>query len=74
MDWLAVIAAAITALFGFLGTYMANRKQTVLSAYRIEELEKKVNKHNDLIDRMYRVEGKVEELQHDVSELKGKIA
>ena len=74
MDWLAVIAAAITALFGFLGTYMANRKQTVLIAYRIEELEKKVNKHNDLIDRMYRVEGKVEELQHDVSELKGKIA
>lgn len=74
MDWLAVIAAAITALFGFLGTYMANRKQTVLIAYRIEELEKKVNKHNDLIDRMYRVEGKVEELQHDVSELKGRIA
>lgn len=74
MDWLAVVAAAITALFGFLGTYMANRKQTVLIAYRIEELEKKVNKHNDLIDRMYKVEGKVDELQHDMSELKGKIA
>ena len=74
MDWLAVIAAAITALFGFLGTYMANRKQTVLIAYRIEELEKKVNKHNDLIDRMYKAEGKIDELQHDVSELKGKIA
>ena len=74
MDWLAVIAAAITALFGFLGTYMANRKQTVLIAYRIEELEKKVNKHNDLIDRMYKAEGKIDELQHDMSELKGKIA
>ena len=74
MDWGAVIAAAITAILGFLGTYLANRKQTVLIAYRIEELEKKVNKHNNLIERMYKVEGNVTELQHDVSEMKGKIA
>ena len=74
MDWLAVVAAAITAIGGFLGTYFSNRKQTILVAYRIEELEKKVNKHNNLIERMYKVEGQVTELQHDVSEVKGKIA
>lgn len=74
MEWGAVIAAAITAILGFLGTYFSNRKQTVLIAYRLEELEKKVNKHNNLIERMYKVEGNVTELQHDVSELKGKIA
>ena len=74
MEWGAVIAAAITAILGFLGTYLSNRKQTVLIAYRLEELEKKVNKHNNLIERMYKVEGNVTELQHDVSELKGKIA
>ena len=74
MDWLAVVAAAITAIGGFLGTYFSNRKQTILVAYRIEELEKKVNKHNNLIERMYKVEGNVTELQHDVADLKGKIA
>ena len=74
MDWLAVVAAAITAILGFLGTYMSNRKQTVLIAYRIEELEKKVNKHNNLIERVYKIEGDITELQHDVSEMKGKIA
>ena len=74
MDWLAVVAAAITAIFGFLGTYLANRKQTALIAYRIEELEKKVNKHNNLIERMYKAEGNITEPQHDVSDLKGKIA
>ena len=74
MDWLAVVAAAITAIFGFLGTYLANRKQTALIAYRIEELEKKVNKHNNLIERMYKAEDNITELQHDVSDLKGKIA
>ena len=74
MDWGAVAAAAITAVLGFLGTYISNRKQSVLIAYRLEELEKKVNKHNNLIERMYQAEGKITELQHDVSAMKGKIA
>ena len=74
MDWSAVAAAAITAVLGFMGTYLSNRKQSVLIAYRIEELEKKVNKHNNLIERMYKAEGQITELQHDVSEMKGKIA
>ena len=43
MEWGAVAAAAITAVMGFLGTYMSNRKQTALVAYRIQELEKKPN-------------------------------
>lgn len=74
MDWLAVVAAAITAIFGFLGTFLSNKKQTALIAYRIEELEKKVNKHNNLIERMYKAEGQITELQHDMSEMKGKIS
>ena len=74
MDWGAVVAAAITAILGFFGTFLSNRKQTAVVAYRLEELEKKVNKHNNLIERMYKVEGQVTELQHDISEVKGKIA
>lgn len=74
MEWGAVIAAAITAILGFLGTYLSNQKQSVLIAYRIEELEKKVNKHNNLIERMYIAEGKITELEHDVKDMKGKIA
>lgn len=74
MEWGAVIAAAITAILGFLGTYLSNQKQSVLIAYRIEELEKKVNKHNNLIERMYIAEGKITELEHDVNDMKGKIA
>ena len=74
MEWGAVIAAAITAILGFFGTYLSNRKQTALIAYRIEQLEQKVNKHNNLVERMYNVEGNITELQHDVSEMKGKIA
>lgn len=74
MEWGAVVAAAITAILGFLGTYISNRKQTVLVAYRLEQLENKVNAHNNLIERMYKIEGEVTELQHDLTDLKGRTA
>lgn len=72
MDWGAFAAAAVAAIFGFAGTYLSNRKQTAIVAYRIEELEKRVNKHNNLVERMYKAEGQITELQHDMSDLKGK--
>ena len=74
MDWYAVVAAAITAILGFFGTYLSNRKQTVLISYRLEQLENRVNAHNNLVERMYKVEGEITELQHDVIDLKGRTA
>ena len=74
MDWLAFAAAAVTAVLGFLGTYLSNRKQTVIVTYRLEQLEKKVDAHNQLVERMYKVEGQITELQHEVTDLKQKGA
>lgn len=67
----SIISAIITGLFSLWGVYAASRKGQVLIAYRLEELEKKVNKHNQLIERTYKLEGVVTELQHDIKELKG---
>lgn len=50
----------IIAALGFLGTlfgaYFANRKTAALLAYRLEQLEQKVSKHNNLIERTYHLE------------------
>ena len=59
-----IIVATITgglALIGTLvGTYFANRKSAALIAYRLEELEKKAQAHNNLVERMYQVEERTE--------------
>lgn len=60
----------IVALISFAGTVIGAFAGSKLSNYRIEQLEKKVEKHNNLIERMYKVEGQIVELQHDVKELK----
>ena len=55
-----IIVALITgglALLGTLaGSYFANRKSAALIAYRLEELEKKVQAHNNLVERTYKLE------------------
>lgn len=68
--WVALIAAVITGLCSLAGVYFANRKSSALVEYRIRELEKKVDKHNNLIERTYKLEGQMIECQHDIKDLR----
>ena len=42
-----------------VGTYAGIRKANSLTNYRIQQLENKVNKHNSLIERTYKIEQKL---------------
>jgi hypothetical protein len=56
IDW-SSIGVAIIALVGTLtGSYFSNRKSQILIAYRLEQLEKKVDAHNHLIERTFKLE------------------
>lgn len=66
--------AIIVAVLGFAGT-LAGSLFGVLAAqkltqYRLAQLEDKVNKHNNLIERTFRLEGQMAECCHDIKELK----
>lgn len=50
------ILSFIGTLIGTIASTFINNKLTI---YRINQLEKHVNKHNNLIDRMYKVENRV---------------
>lgn len=51
-----VIVAILSFLGTLIGAYIANRKAAALMAYRVEQLEKKQDRHNNLIERMYHAE------------------
>ena len=70
MNLETIVVALITAGFAFLGVYVSNRKQTALVSYRLEKLEEKVDKHNSVVERMYRLESKMESLQNELKELR----
>ena len=69
----AVIVALITGVLALLGTYLSNRKSAALIAYRLSELEKKVEKHNNLVERTYKLEETsavhTEQINHRIEDL-----
>lgn len=56
MDISSIIVAALALLGTLAGSYFSNRKTTALISYRLEQLEKKQDKHNTLIERTYKLE------------------
>lgn len=60
MEWTSILVAVITALGSFLGVYYANKKSSektkALLEYRLNQLETKMDKHNQVIERVYRLE------------------
>lgn len=60
------IAVALISFAGTLiGTFAGILTSTKLTNYRLEQLEKKVDKHNNLVERMYRLESDVKILKEE---------
>ena len=59
----ALISFAGTVLGSLFGIIDANK----LSNYRIEQLEKKVEKHNNLIERVYELEKRESVLDEEIA-------
>jgi hypothetical protein len=57
-----------------LGTVAGSAMGVIASSkvwqYRIQQLEKKVEKHNNLVERTYRLEGRMTEAEHEIHDLK----
>lgn len=68
----------IVAIIAFLGTvagsYFANRKQSALIAYRLEQLEKKVMAHNNLVERTYALEKRADVYEEKIKVANNRIA
>ena len=56
----AILVAIITGGLALVGTYIANNKNAALIAYRLEQLENQVEKHNRVMERTYKLEERTE--------------
>ncbi len=62
----ALLSVAGTVLGSLFGVLASSR----LTTYRLEQLEAKVNKHNNLIERMTAVEQSIKLAHHRIDELR----
>ena len=64
---ISALSIAGTLVGTFAGIVFSNK----LTNYRIEQLEKKVEKHNHIVERTFLLEGRMNEAEHDIQEMKG---
>ena len=64
----AVISGLCVAIPSIITTISSNKRNNDLVIYRINELDKKVHEHNNLIERMYCIEGDVKLLKEKIAE------
>lgn len=51
-----IVSGVVSLLVCLVNNYFTRKQTEVLILYRIEQLEKSVSRHNNLIERMYKVE------------------
>ena len=64
-----IIVAVITVIGVIISNYFSNNSTRKLILYRIDQLEYKVNKHNNLIDRVYQLENRENILETKIERL-----
>ena len=60
-------------VLSLLGTLIGSFGGTQLIKYRIEQLEKKVEKHNSVVERTYLLEEKIKVANHRIDDLERKV-
>ena len=64
--WAMIIVGLLSMIGAFVGSFITGRKAMVLIAYRIEQLEQRVSKHNSLVERMYKLEEESSVIQEQI--------
>ena len=67
---IALISGLCVAIPSIVATIVTSKDNKNIIAYRIDILEKKVMTHNNLIDRMYKIENRFTLVEDDIKDLK----
>lgn len=62
----AIITGAVAIVVCMINNYFQNRKSTALIEYKIDELSKRVDKHNSLVERTYKLEKTVSVIEEKI--------
>ena len=69
MDWTNIIVAGLALVGTAFGSIMGVRTSHKMTVYRIDQLEKKVDKHNEVIKRTYVLEEQMKVANHRIEDL-----
>ena len=66
----SIVVALISGACTLVGSLAGVMAASSLTSFRLKRLEDEVGKHNRLIERTFRLEGRMDEVEHDIRDLK----
>ena len=69
---IALVTGGVTLAVCIINNFLQQSRTRALLEYKLSELTQRVNKHNDLVERTYRLEEKTSELTRRLDRLEGK--
>lgn len=69
----SIIVACITGVVTLIGVILSSSKSRAVMEVKLDALTKKVEKHNQVLERTYVLEQDMTVAKHDIESLKGKV-
>ena len=69
VDWATVIVGVLAFVGTLVGAYCSNNKTVALVTYRLQALEKKVEQHNKVVERMLIAENEIKTMKKEIEKV-----
>jgi hypothetical protein len=69
----SIIVACITGVVTLIGVILSNSKSRAVMEVKLDALTEKVEKHNQVLERTYRLEQDMAVVQNDIENLTRKV-
>lgn len=69
----SIVVACITGVITLVGVILSNSKSRAVTELKLDALTEKVEKHNQLIERTYRLEEGLSVVRNDIENLQRKV-
>ncbi len=66
----SMITAVVTGVLTLIGVLVSNSKSQAVFQVKLDELSRRVEKHNQVIERQYEVERRVSILENDYRQMR----
>lgn len=67
---IALVGTIISAIVSVVICLITQSKTTALMEYRMDKVEEKMDKHNSMIERMFKAEAEIKSIKEDIQEMK----
>ena len=69
VDWATIVVGVLAFIGTLVGSYCSNNKTVALVTYRLQALEKKVEQHNKVVERMLIAENEIKTMKKEIEKV-----